>query len=130
MFSVMSVCQLFSPQGGGFHVTIKHDALYHTVQSPSTPCPLPQNMEPHCTGPPTDMRPHCTAPPAPNLSPISLDMEPHCTGIASDIWWPRLETCSNLFNSLSTSADIWWLLKQVPSAQASGTHPTGVLSCK
>ena len=33
----------------------------------------------------------------------------------SDIWWPRLEICSNLFTRLPhctgppTSADIWWL---------------------
>ena len=30
--------------------------------------------------------------------PSPLNMGPHCTGTpASDIWWPRLETCSNLF---------------------------------
>ena len=27
-----------------------------------------------------------------------------------------------------TGADIWWLLKYVRSAQAGGTHPTGMLS--
>ena len=38
---------------------------------------------------------------------------------ASDIWWPSLETCSNLF----TSVNIWWLLKEVCWAQAGVRHP-------
>ena len=38
---------------------------------------------------------------------------------ASDIWWPRLETCSNWFTwgphctGPPTSADIWWLVTAV-----------------
>ena len=57
--------------------------------------------------------------------------EPHCTGtLASDICWPSLETCSNLFTSGShTGTDIRWLLKHIPSAQADAAHPTGMLSC-
>ena len=71
--------------------------------------------------------PHCTSPPAPALAPS--DMGPHRTGHlpgfgapqqcnlteqrrpASDIWWPSLETFSNLFTSGTPSVDIWWLLK-------------------
>ena len=52
------------------------------------------------------------------------------TPLASDIWWPSLETCSYLFSSgPHTSADIWWLLKQVWSAQVGGMHATGMLFC-
>ena len=47
---------------------------------------------------------------------------PHCTGTPSpvpprsDIWWPRLEACSNLFTwKRPTSGNIWWLLKHVLS---------------
>ena len=51
------------------HVTITHDALHFTVQG----------------------------------SPPLTSLDIYCTGtsqsfsIASDIWWPRLETCSNLY---------------------------------
>ena len=64
--------------------------------------------------------------------PFSSDMMPHWTGTpASDIWWPSLENCSNLFTSgrTPTGADIWSLLKHIRSAQASSTHPPGMLSC-
>ena len=54
------------------------------------------------------------------LGPTGLcppDMGPHLTGTpASDIWYPRLVTCSNFFSwgpQPGTSADIWWLLKYV-----------------
>ena len=35
------------------------------------------------------------------LAPPHLDRGPHWTGTnpASDIWWPSLETCSNVFTS-------------------------------
>ena len=39
---------------------------------------------------------------------------------ASDIWWPILETCSNLFScGPPNGTDIWWLMKhiQLPSWQ-------------
>ena len=53
--------------------------------------------------------------------------------LATDIWWPLLETCSNLLTSgplpIPAGANFWWLLKQVRSAQAGGTHRTGMLSC-
>ena len=122
MYSVVSVCQLFSPQGGKFHVTITHDALDLTVHSPSPPCPLPETLN-LTVQVPLETWDLTVQPP----SLGSLDMEPHCTGTPSDIWWPRLDTCSNLFNLHPINADIWWLLKQVQSAQASGTHPTRVV---
>ena len=63
----------------------------------------PLNMGPHCTETPqtwdmTVQNPSprhgtslCGIPPRP-----PLDVGPNCTGnLASDIWWPRLETCSN-----------------------------------
>ena len=111
-------------------MTITHDALRLIVQSPSLPALSLKHGTSLYRSPYRHETSLCSAPPTSNLSSISLDMEPHCTGTASDIWWPRLETCSNLFNPHSTTADIWWLLKQVQSAQASGTHPTGVVFCK
>ena len=45
--------------------------------------------------------------------PPPLDMGPHCTvPPSSDIWWSRLETCSNLFTwrpqpPVLTSGDYW-----------------------
>ena len=116
MFSVMSVCWR------GSHMAITHDVLDLTEQGPQ---PSP-DMELHCTGTPLNMGPHYKDPPVPAL----LDMEPYCTWTpshaASDILWPSLETCSNLFTSgslLSPSVEIWWLLKQVRSAQAGGIQP-------
>ena len=48
----------------------------------------------------------------------------------SDIWWPPLDTCSNLVTLVSHShADIWWVFKHIRSAQMGGTHPTGMPSC-
>ena len=78
------VCVCLSTGGGGPHVTITHDALALTVQGPSWPWTPP------------DMG-HGTPGPAP----------------ASDIWWPSLETCSNLFIGphctapLQSGTDIW-----------------------
>ena len=68
-------------------------------------------------------------------------IRPHCTGTpsglpsVSDIRWPSLETCSNLFTSgspllrLPKNTDTWWLLKHVQLAQVGGTHHTVTLSC-
>ena len=82
MFLVMFV---YAPVGGGSQITISNDALELTVQAPSLLTP-PPDMGPHWTGSPTQLHP-------------LLDMEPHWKGIslASDIWWPSLETCLNLF---------------------------------
>ena len=89
----------------------------------------PWCIRPHWTGPPALSR-HGTSPYKDPPVPALLDMEPYCTWTpshpASDILWPSLETCSNLFTSgslLSPSVEIWWLLKQVRSAQAGGIHP-------
>ena len=68
--------------------TITFDALNLTVQDPGTP--------------PPDTRPYCTRPLS---SSLPLDMKPHfqenlpLPHLTSDIWWPSLETCSNLFTS-------------------------------
>ena len=73
MFSFVSVCL----QAWGPIVTIKHDALDLTIQGP------PWTRDLTIQGPQP-----------------SLNMGPHCTGAslpAYDIWWPQLETCSNLF---------------------------------
>ena len=40
IFSVVSVCQSFSPQGWS-HVTVTHDALHCTGSSVQGPCPCP-----------------------------------------------------------------------------------------
>ena len=42
--------------------------------------------------------------------------------------WRPVQACL-LEDPPPTSADIWWLLKSVWSAQAGGTHPIGMLSC-
>ena len=94
----------------------------------------PWYIGPHCTGtslatalPPPDIKPHCTNLLALDpllfkwdfnvLGPTDLcppDMGPHCTGTpASDIWYPRLVTCSNFSWGPPTTADIRWLLKYV-----------------
>ena len=84
---------------GGSNMTIIQDALDHP------PLPPPPDMGPHWTGtpPPPDMDLTGQGPPT------------------SDIWWPSLETCSNLFTSglPPTSAYIWWPLKYVRSALVS-----------
>ena len=70
MLSDISICLYM----GGVHVTITHDVLDLTVQSPWPP---------------------------------PLDRDP----LASDIWWPSLEACSNLFTSgpllVLTSGGYW-----------------------
>ena len=62
-----------------------------------------------------------------------LDVGPHCTGTPNtDIWWPRLETCSNLFTWRPTppqgalvSVGYW----STYGWQVDGTRPAGILSC-
>ena len=77
--------------------------------------------------------PHCTAPPQPQHWPLQtwdLTGQGTCLALvppsnvisqnrppASDIWWPSLETFSNLFTSGTPSVDIWWLLKHGYHAQ-------------
>ena len=60
--------------------------------------------------------------PLPHVALFSLALPP-----ATDIWWPSLETFSNLFTwgLVLTSGSHW----STYSWQAGGTHPTGLLSC-
>ena len=100
IFSVVSA----SHSVQGHHVTIACDALdltsSHQMSAPvgGSSC----EHYPWCIGP------HCTGPPA------------------SDFWWPRLETCSNLLTwgppLVLTSGGYCW--------QAGSTHSSGMLSFK
>ena len=93
----------------GSQVTITHDALDLTVQGTSWPwsprhgtslyterlqAPVPPDIGPHCTETPwswsTGPRPQACS----NL--LNLDIIVQGPSV-SDIWWPRLEICSNLF---------------------------------
>ena len=82
------VCLLFTHRGKESHVTnvtITHDALDFIVQPPPS-WPHPRHENSVTHFPP-----------------------------ASDIWWPQLEICSDLFTSGSPCADIWWMLEQTRS---------------
>ena len=84
-----------SVHGERSHVDITHDALDLTIQDPG---PTPSSSPPHSS---PEMVPNCTGP-----SP--------CPTTTSEIWWPRVEACLNLFTWGThpfTGADIWWLLK-------------------
>ena len=49
---------------------------------------------------------------------------------SSDIWWPSLETCSDLLTSAHPiSADVLWLLNHLWLVQVGSTHLTGMFSC-
>ena len=74
MLAVMSVCLSFCLEGS--HVTIAHDALDLTVLPPPHPGPF-QTWEMGTPRLPSDME--------------------HENPPATDIWWPSLLTCSNLF---------------------------------
>ena len=68
---------------GGSHGTITHDASDLAVQGPLWTWDLSIQR------------------PQPRPPPLHTDMGPHCTGTPSppdsDIWSPRLDSCSNLF---------------------------------
>ena len=73
---------------------------------------------------------HCTA----SKPLLTLDLtgkEPTGQGSpASDIWWPSLETCSDLLTSAHPiSADVLWLLSHLWLVQVGSTHLTGMLTC-
>ena len=104
MFSVMCVCLL-----GGSHVTITCDALELTVQGTVPPSseqgtsgtPWPQSKHPQGLNSPS-MGPQGFPGPSPSTHWLhTLYMRPRRPPVpsASDIWWPSLETCSNLFTS-------------------------------
>ena len=96
MFPVVSVHQsvILFTEGRGGNVTITHDVFDLTVQGPPSPTPSLQPWHLTVQGP--------------------LFLPP-----ANGIWWPSLETCSNLFTSAPppTGADMWWLLKHVQSCK-------------
>ena len=106
-------------------------SLCHSVNR-GFPCDhYPWCIGPHCTWSPCPVPQHGTSlyrDPTSSRHGTSLYRNPS----PSDILWPSLEICSNLFTSGPpgfTSADIWCLLKDIRSAQAGGTHHTGMLSC-
>ena len=103
------VCLSFCPTGGGgFHVTITHDALDLTVQAPATPLPWP--LPPLWTWDLIRKGPPHLPQPCPPVSDITGDL-------------------FKLVHFRTTSADIWWLLKDLRSAQSGDTHPTVMHSC-
>ena len=77
----MSSLVCVSLSTGGPHVTITHDALNFTVQGPHR----------HQTWAPT---PALAAQDIRHGGPLFLAIAPP---LASDILWPSLDTCSNLF---------------------------------
>ena len=89
------ICPSFCPWGGGpmWLITMMHWTSLHWA--PHSPHP---NMKPHWTGTLSALPPgHGT----------SLDQDPWPHSPAKDIWWPSLETCSNLFTSGPPGAGIW-----------------------
>ena len=94
------------------HVAITHDTLDLTVQPPPSPQLWPEPLFTHGTW----------------VYPWSQPWHP-----ASDIWWPSLETCSNLFHGpdctgrlpVLTSGGHWGMF----GWQVSSKHPTEMLSC-
>ena len=87
-------------------MTITYDALNLTVQGPS-PNIGPQDP---------------LAPPSTEHEALGPPSQPP----ASDIWWSLLETKLVHFRTPSSKNLV---LKHIQSAQANGTHPTGMLSC-
>ena len=61
--------------------------------------------------------------------PPSIWHGPPCLSPASDIWWPLLETCSNVFIWGPIPPHQYWHLTSLYGWQAGNTHPTGMLSC-
>ena len=100
--------------------TVRSNASWVMVKrDPPPPC-TPQTWDlrtPHNPDPPTNMRPQSHAPPG-------LWPQPYP---ASDIWWPSLETCSNLFTS---GAPQHLVVKHVRFPQAGGSmYPTRMHFC-
>ena len=90
MFLVVSVCL----STGGSHVTITHvlNLLYRHPPQP------PPDTGPHWTGTPGHrMSLDRDTPPSPSPTPTRYGTSPDRDPLASDISWPSLETCSNLF---------------------------------
>ena len=49
------------------------------------------------------------------------------TALAGYRWTP-VQTCSLHLTAQAPRSNTWWQLKELQSAQAGGTHPTGMLS--
>ena len=138
MFSVVPVWSTGAGVPCDHYLTIMHwtwpysDPLVPAsldMRSLCTRTPTPLMMGHHCTGT-SDMRSHCTGtlkhrnalcrdPPGPPLvTCVGQDWRPVQTCLpddpASDIWWPRLATCS--LEDPPTSVDTWWLMKHVQLA--------------
>ena len=95
MFSLMSVHQYVSLSiyRAAGHVIMAHDALVLTAQAP-WPQPLPWPFPP-------DMGP----PASPKIWNIRYPAMAHP---ASDIWWPSLGNCSNLFIGPHCKGPHWY----------------------
>ena len=91
-------------RGRRFHVTTTHDALNLNVQGPPDKFKLVQ-LEPQCTGSPRQVQTCATW--------TSLDRNSLLVTSGGQDWRP-VQTCS--LEVLPSGADIWWLLKHVPSA--------------
>ena len=73
-------------------------------------------------GPTSLLSPPSDITPGSYSSPRHQTMDlPHS---ATDIWWPTLETCSNLFSPGATSGGGHW---SAYGLQGGNTHPTGML---
>ena len=106
VFSCVCLSVSYSIPWGVCYVNVTHDALDLICTGTPWLNPAPVDMGPHCTEthwprPPLDMTWDCTVQGPPDLAP-ALAWLP-----AGDIWWPRLDTCSNLFTGGdSPGADI------------------------
>ena len=116
MFSVVSVCQSFCPQGVPmWPLPTMHWTLpYFTISLyKGLPAPVPQQTwDLSVQGPLPQPLPAC------DIWWSGLKTCPNFFTWgppASDIWWPRLETFSKLFTwgPSPTSADMWWTVKHI-----------------
>ena len=89
------VCLFTGKRAGGPHVSINHGALDLIIQTPPA-CPMdirhetPWPQSRHATWPPASA-------PLPRTSDMGLSHPGPAPSPASDMLWPLLETCSNLF---------------------------------
>ena len=94
----------------------------------------PWCFQPHCTPPPLVQVPSYGIPLYWVPAPPSSVQGPGLRFSDNDIWWSRLDTCSNLYtwgphSTVSpepTHADTWWLATY--GGQEGGTDPSGMLS--
>ena len=98
---------------GGVHATIIHGALDLTILGRLLP-----DMRPHCTGIPK-------SPPPAWTWDFAVQGSPALVTSTSDIWWLRLETCSNLFTWGPPGTGGYWSTY----CEWLSMHYTGMLSC-